>query len=82
MEAEWGAFDRVRGLYERLLEKTQHVNVFKGYGTFEWRKAENKQRARQVILLAMVENCFSHPLDSWLFASILLRWVLSSSIFR
>lgn len=53
MEAEWGAFDRVRGLYERLLEKTQHVNVFKGYGTFEWRKAENKQRARQVNLIML-----------------------------
>ncbi|KAL8425002.1 hypothetical protein Efla_004479 [Eimeria flavescens] len=49
MEVNWGAFDRARALYERLLDKTQHVNAFKGYATFEWRKAEQKDKARQVI---------------------------------
>ena len=48
MEINWGALDRARALYERLLDKTQHVNAFKGYATFEWKKAEQKDRARQV----------------------------------
>ncbi|OEH75929.1 crooked neck family 1 protein isoform 2 [Cyclospora cayetanensis] len=49
MEVNWGAFDRARALYERLLDKTQHVNAFKGYATFEWKKAEQKDRSRQVL---------------------------------
>ncbi|CDI82223.1 crooked neck-like protein 1, putative, partial [Eimeria acervulina] len=49
MEINWGALDRARALYERLLDKTQHVNAFKGYATFEWKKAEQKDRARQVL---------------------------------
>ncbi|CDJ57058.1 crooked neck-like protein 1, putative [Eimeria maxima] len=49
MEIKWGAFDRARSLYERLLDKTQHVNAFKGYSNFEWKKAEQPDRARQVL---------------------------------
>jgi len=49
-EAE-GEYDRVRQLYERLLEKTDHVKVWNSYAHFELRdfddEAEDQEASRQ-----------------------------------
>eukprot|EP00386_Alphamonas_edax_P015313 GDKI01046813.1.p1 GENE.GDKI01046813.1~~GDKI01046813.1.p1 ORF type:complete len:701 (+),score=256.80 GDKI01046813.1:78-2105(+) len=48
-ESSLGEIERARSLYERLLEKTQHFKVFKGFAEFEWRSAGSPDNARKVL---------------------------------
>ncbi|OQV11999.1 Crooked neck-like protein 1 [Hypsibius exemplaris] len=54
-EIEQKAFDRVRQLYERLLERTSHVKVWVSYAQFEMSLADENavQRARVVFRKAL-----------------------------
>lgn len=77
LEIGWGALDRARNLYERLLEKTQHVKVFKSYADFEWRVAEDAAKARKVSIAWQDETGLTNA--SWLdgMSEFLHRFVLS-----
>eukprot|EP00921_Rhytidocystis_pertsovi_P025197 GHVQ01040666.1.p1 GENE.GHVQ01040666.1~~GHVQ01040666.1.p1 ORF type:complete len:676 (-),score=93.27 GHVQ01040666.1:347-2374(-) len=48
-ETNYGTPEGARQLYERLLTKTQHYKVFQGYAEFEFRHAENIDKARDVV---------------------------------
>ncbi|PHJ23934.1 crooked neck family 1 protein isoform [Cystoisospora suis] len=63
LEIGWGALDRARNLYERLVEKTQHVKVFKSYADFEWRVAEDVANSRKVLQRG-IEVCKSNSADA------------------
>ncbi|EPT28311.1 crooked neck family 1 protein isoform 2, putative [Toxoplasma gondii ME49] len=73
MEVGWGAVDRARSLYERLLEKTQHVKVFKSFADFEWRIVESLPNARKVIERG-IEVCKENSWDEER-ASLLEHWL-------
>ncbi|XP_058515368.1 LOW QUALITY PROTEIN: crooked neck-like protein 1, partial [Ochotona princeps] len=73
MEVGLQAMDRARDLYERLLEKTQHVKVFISYADFEWKIAEQKAKARNVLQRG-INVCKANAWDEER-ASLLVHWL-------
>lgn len=49
MEQEWGEVEKVRALYERLLDKSSHFKVFKAYSEFEFSETKDVERGRKII---------------------------------
>ena len=55
-EVELEDWERVRELYERLLDKTKHVKVWLSYAKFET-SIEEFENAREVYLFLSIYTC-------------------------